>query len=261
MSETVPIYGFGGGGAALNFDVKQYTTESQLSAAKPKENTIGVITTTAITNWHFAAEQPGNMVNGDVWFHTGTSSTVAFNALKKNNVTVYPLGLKQYVNGALVDVSGKIYQAGIWKDFETVLYDSGRFADGFDVDAKSDSGSASVTKNADSMTWEGRGNAWHIFYITPKILPSGHKTLKMLVENASGSMDSNSGKFGIASSVDSPDDVEFPTGYQAFSKFSGQKIFAFDLTAITGSTEYYVALHFGTTNSTFSFDVKKIWLE
>lgn len=125
MSETVPIYGFGGGGAALNFDVKQYTTESQLSAARPKENTIGVITTTAITNWYFAAEQPENMVNGDVWFPTGTSSTVAFNALKKNAVQVYPLSAKQMVSGALVDKIAKSYQGGKWVDLSLYLFKDG----------------------------------------------------------------------------------------------------------------------------------------
>ena len=90
MSITVPLYGFGGGGgAALNFDVKAYDTEEALLAATPKENTIGIITTTPITSWIFSATEPKIPTDGDdglVWFHIGTTSPVSFNALKKTTL-------------------------------------------------------------------------------------------------------------------------------------------------------------------------------
>ena len=115
MSVPVPMYGFGGGGGtSLNFDVKAYATEEALLAATPKENTIGIITTNKITGWMFAAADPAEPVEGMVYITTGTKSDIAFNALKKNGIQVYPLSAKQYVSGALVDVTAMSYQGGEW---------------------------------------------------------------------------------------------------------------------------------------------------
>lgn len=63
---------------------------------------------------------------GTVWITTGKSSTAPFNALKKNNITVYPISAKQYVNGAWVDKTAKIYQSGAWVDWwDGQLYENG----------------------------------------------------------------------------------------------------------------------------------------
>lgn len=113
------------GGASLNFDVKAYGTEEVLLAAAPKENTIGVITTTAISSWIFSATEPAEPVEGMVWISTGTSSAVEFNALKKNVIQVYPASAKQYVSGAWVDVTAYSYQGGKWVSWLTYLYKAG----------------------------------------------------------------------------------------------------------------------------------------
>lgn len=121
MSVTVPLYGFGGAGAALNFKVVPGLTQPSTVS----ENTIWV-NTKKIGAWYFSPIQPENMQELDVWFRTGTSSFVAFDALKKNGIQVYPISAKQYVSGALVDKTAKIYRNGewvIWWNGE--LYDSG----------------------------------------------------------------------------------------------------------------------------------------
>ena len=53
---------------------------------------------------------------GMVWISIGTSSYTDFNALKKNGIMVYPLAVKQYIGGAWVGKSAKIYQGGAWVD-------------------------------------------------------------------------------------------------------------------------------------------------
>ena len=105
-------HGAGGGGAALNFKV---VGNPQPEA--PRENTIWVNTDVPIGAWYFSATQPENLNEGDVWFPTGTSSPVEFNALKKNGIQVYPLYAMQYVGGACVDVEAEIYQGGAWVDW------------------------------------------------------------------------------------------------------------------------------------------------
>lgn len=117
MSESVPIYGFGGsGGAALNFKVVTGLTQP-VSAT---ENTIWV-KTEKMTGWIFDANQPENLTEGMVWIKVGTKNAVKFNALKKNGIQVYLISAKQYVSGALVDRSAEIYQSGSWKTWIEVI--------------------------------------------------------------------------------------------------------------------------------------------
>lgn len=118
--------GSGGGGASLSFKILTYTTETALLAASPAENTIGVVTTDTITSWIFAAEQPAEGSEGMLWIRTGTASAAAFNALKKNGITLYPISAMQYVGGVLVDVVAKSYIGGTWVDWwNGELYSSG----------------------------------------------------------------------------------------------------------------------------------------
>jgi hypothetical protein len=62
---------------------------------------------------------------GAVWFPIGTSSPVAFNALKKNGIQVYPMSPMQYVGGALVAVEAKTYQDNEWKGWVTYIIKDG----------------------------------------------------------------------------------------------------------------------------------------
>ena len=63
--------------------------------------------------------------NGFAWVSTGTSSSVEFNALKKNGIQVYPISAKQYVDGAWVYKETKVYQSGEWCDWVKYLFNKG----------------------------------------------------------------------------------------------------------------------------------------
>ena len=119
MNENVILNLGGSGGASLNFKV---VGNPQPEA--PGENTIWV-DTDSITSWVISATAPENPEDGMVWISTGASSTVAFNALKKNNITVYPIFTQQYVSGAWVDKAAKSYQNGEWVDWITYLFKEG----------------------------------------------------------------------------------------------------------------------------------------
>ena len=103
-------HGRSGGSTNLNFKVIGSTTEP----SNPEENMIWVSTDQGITSYSFSATEPENPIYGMVWITIGTSSTVEFNALKKNGIQVYPISAKQYVSGAWVDVTAKSYQGGEW---------------------------------------------------------------------------------------------------------------------------------------------------
>lgn len=107
----------GSGGASLNFKIVAYTDENSLLQATPPENTIGVITGAKITSWTFSVEAPADPVDGMLWIQTGTASAVAFNAVKKNGIEVYPISAKQGTGTSWVDVTCKSYQNGEWADW------------------------------------------------------------------------------------------------------------------------------------------------
>lgn len=116
----------GGGGSSLNFKIVAVASESVLPSSAA-ENTIAVITTTPITSYVFSSTAPTSPMEGMVWFHTGTVSTVGFNAVKKNGLWVYPTGCQQYISGAWVSKTAKTYKNGAWAEWmvKTWLYNNG----------------------------------------------------------------------------------------------------------------------------------------
>lgn len=107
----------GGGGMPLNFMVVPGLTQPVTAS----ENTIWV-KVEAIGDWYFSATQPENLQELDVWILVNEYSPVEFNALKKNGIQVCPTSAKQYVSGALSDVTTMIYQNGEWSKFISTLY-------------------------------------------------------------------------------------------------------------------------------------------
>jgi len=107
------IYVLSGGGAALNFKVAAYASADVLPTTAA-ENTIAVITETAISSWVMQAEEPEAPEAGMVWIYVGAPNVITIQAVKKPSITVYPNTAKQYVDGAWVDVPLKCYQNGAW---------------------------------------------------------------------------------------------------------------------------------------------------
>lgn len=97
-----------------------------------------------------------------VWIKTATSSPVAFNALKKNSIQVYPISAKQYVNGAWVNKTAQSYQGGKWVTWVTdiYLYNQGDFCTSVTggwhslsiADGNNVAGTLGKTQNSTSVT-------------------------------------------------------------------------------------------------------------
>lgn len=117
-----------GGGAALNFKVV-----GNPRPATPKENTIWIDTDSEITSWIFSAAEPETAAEGMVWIFAGTTSPAEFNALRKQCVMVYPMSAKQYISGAWVDKTMKIYQGGTWINTYQYIIRDGVLVEQFDT--------------------------------------------------------------------------------------------------------------------------------
>lgn len=115
------LHGNGASGGGLNFSVVGGTNEPQ----NPKENTIWINTDTPITFWAFTSFSniTWEMANGSVYITatTGGESGGYFNALKKNEILLKPVSVKQRVNGAWVRKNATIYQNGKWNGIENII--------------------------------------------------------------------------------------------------------------------------------------------
>lgn len=108
-------------GASLNFKVVGGLTQP----SGPSENTIWVPTNAKITSYAVSPSEPAEPTDGMVWIKTGAASNVSFNALKKNEIAVYPNACYQLINGAWQSMAAKIYQNKAWKEWRTYLYNLG----------------------------------------------------------------------------------------------------------------------------------------
>ena len=174
-----------GGSNPLSFKVIAYATEEALMSATAKENTIGVITGDEITSWIFSATEPAEPMEGMVWFYTGASSNVEFNALKKNAIQIYPISVKQCAGGAWVEKTAKSYLGGAWIDWATYLYKLGDkcvdITGGWLASKTSDGNGMvpSITINVPYMSLAANGDSANgVVYTANKIDVSKYSKLK-----------------------------------------------------------------------------------
>lgn len=179
------IFNMSGGGAALNFKVV-----GNPQPENPSENTIWINTDAEITSWTFSVSEPENPVNGDVWITIGTSSTVAFNALKNNGIMVYPISARQYIDGAWIGVTAQSYQGNAWVEWLPVgaLYWHGNEC--FDLtggwtskawqmqsDATTNGQTFEIARNTDHIMFTKTGDTGAVLYAVNPIDLTNVKTI------------------------------------------------------------------------------------
>lgn len=108
----------GGGGGGLNFAIVGGLTQP----TSPKENTIWVKTETSISGWVFSPTEPTNPEGGTVFFKTDLTSSVGFNALRKNEIAVLPTSAQQHIGGQWKNVEAHAYIGGKWVQFSSEKY-------------------------------------------------------------------------------------------------------------------------------------------
>ena len=111
-------------GVELNFEVVGGTTKP----SNPKENTIWVNTSTAISGWGFGTTEDisSSYSNGTVLFVIDSANKTKFNALKENYIYMHPATAYQYISGSRNQVNAQIYQSGAWKNLrENRVFDNG----------------------------------------------------------------------------------------------------------------------------------------
>lgn len=103
-------HGAGGGRSELNFRV----VGSPEQPSSPRVNDIWVSTSDEITTWVFDVSEPVAPVDGMVWIQVNLKSSSPLNALKRNGIQLYPVGVKQYDGSNWTDVTGKLWNGAEW---------------------------------------------------------------------------------------------------------------------------------------------------
>lgn len=254
----------GGGGGGLNFKVVGGTVQP----TSPSENMIWVNTSVAITSWVFSTSAPTSPAAGMVWFLTGSISSVAFNAVKKNGIWVYPAGCQQYVNGAWVTKTAKTYQSGAWKDWVFWLYKDGVKEVEFTDNALNTIGTTSLTWGDTSATFAGTGGdqtSWFsVWTNTPLVDVSAYTKLICKLSSLNcGNASWGTFNIGLVRSTQTvlavAGGIENAVAETSDNSVSGTaKTITLDISSVTGEAAAVMGLRFqnGTYQGKFSASAK-----
>ena len=151
-------------GIKLNFDIKRYSSEEEMLADTPMENTIGVISDVEITGYRFSSTEPENMNEGEVWIKTGDDSIIAFDMIE--GITIYPLSVKQNINNIWENKIAYTYHNETWIEWITYLFNYSR-----------------QSYNWISKGWYHSGTSQSLVSPTTVVNSDGSVTLSMSVSN------------------------------------------------------------------------------
>ena len=259
-------HGGSGGANPLNFVVKAYPSEVELNTDTPNGNTLGVVTTNPIPGWYFDFKQPENMAEGEVWFLSGTNSTAKFNALKRNNIMVYPSGAKQMVSGVLKDVVAKCYQDEKWLDWMIYLFNDGKanetLTGGFEKFLSNSQGDAVINSDCIYITCKKYDSSWSgstSFAAKNRIDLTQHTKLR-----AKGTYTGSYGGLDIGVSTAANPSSSSTSIAKATASTSGNFDLSVDLNSVEGEYYVYIRLWFYAENATsanLSATVTDLWLE
>lgn len=239
-------------GVELNFKVVGGTTKP----ASASENTIWINTNVKISEWTFSATEPEAPSAGMVWIITDTKSTTSFNALKKNNINLYPVAAKQYVNGAWVSKTIKSNQGDEWTESaipRTYIFKSG---EGALVATKSRSGrQSSVTLTQDSIAFYcGTGDTGTVIQTQNPISLTSFSKLKARAVCTSATSTSHPAQIGFATALAGDYTVKPDISHVVITADSVER--EYSLPIPSGVESAYIGIY-----GMFNGNVYDLWLE
>lgn len=241
--------------SSLNFSVVGGTTKP----SNPVENTIWVKTDTEITRWALSPVQPQSPTNGAVWIKTGNSSEHAFNALKKNEIKVYPQGAKQYVASKWVDIDCLYYQNGKWNEGVSTafVFQNGAFTKGsLDYYASNQSSEAYIENGIISLY--AYGNSVVFFWTTEKYDLSNYSKLIFVVKSMEYTGNAGEVSFDVSSTEESEDAAA--TTYTPIKNSTTPSEHVVDISSLDSSYYIRAGIEMAGTGDSF-VEISEIRLE
>lgn len=268
MSKIVPLEGFGRvekeyitiiEDSTLNFDIVAYATEEELVAAQPRENTIGVVTTTPISNWVFSFSEPIQATEGMLWILIEYRGNYEFNVLEKNGILVYPFAAKQYIDNSWQKVIIKTYQSNQWANFwDGSLYLEGNeyeaITGGWVIKPNSTTLNANTMKTDACLHYYISGSSSAAFLTALPIRLDDYTKLHFECMNGSSATDIKAGITTINQSNNF-----YSNSLKKYCNLVNSGTATLDISEIKG--KYYLCICDYTSSGTYAADITKIWLE
>lgn len=245
----------GGGSGGLNFAVVGALTQP----TSPRENTIWVKTETSIPGWVFSPTEPTNPEGGTVFFKTDLTSSVGFNALRKNEIAVLPTAAQQYISGQWKNMEAYAYIGGTWVQFSwsrAYLYNRGDSCNAITGGWKSDNGSSWLTTGTYNINDNGniylKGNNSGLWVHTINAVDiTAFKTLNAVISYAKGKRNTIS--------VFTPTTSWNMDGDLSRKEISASGTVTLDISALTGPHFIGVGTHSSETGLA-EMKVSEVWL-
>lgn len=220
----------------LNYAVTAYRTEAALLADAPKEDTVGIVTTTGITGIIRSPEEPISPVPGMVWILTDNDAS--------------PISATQYVSGEFVELTAMSYQGGEWVKWDTnyYLFKSGKGEIVPLLYGVLDGASHSVTNEAITVSYSGNNNLSSSVRTENAIDLTEYTTLVVVANCTAITGEKYGGRIGISKSawtVNAP--LSHFSAYTTFVADNKVTEYTLDISAYEG--EYYCGIH-GDTKAT-----------
>jgi hypothetical protein len=193
-----------------------------------------------------------------VWIITSTSGNVKFDAIKDNDIQLYPISAKQYVDGAWSAKEASIFQNGEWFQFSYIrvyLFKSGEGALAELKTYKESKSTVTVGNDSIEIDYSDTGEYYVISVRTAnKMLISGYTSLN-IEYTSSKRISSTYAAFGVTATEIKTADVGISwVAKTTITASSSRKTLTVDLTNV--SEELYVAVRFGGQMSIYN-----MWLE
>jgi hypothetical protein len=217
--------------------------------ANPKEGTVWVKTEDEISAWVFSAEAPTEQ-EGLVWVEIGISSPIAFNALKKNTLRVYPQSCAQFIGGEWVNKDFMIALDGQFVSSTRYILTEGISNKTFVMSGNGTSGSSLpyLWARSGTASWSGRS----YYYYPDPIDLTPYKTIYFIGKGA------NSGGWGESSAWYIG---QSPTSIAASIDMTSQTsevTKTLDVSSLTG--EYYIGMTPCSKHLDYDGSVKSAWV-
>lgn len=176
---------------------------------------------------------------GTVWIATGAASSAAFNALKRNDLRVYPVSAKQYVAGAWKDQEARICQRSVWKDWEFFVLRKGVFNSTYPFQVHN--GDGQIVSGDNAAIFKIHNNGYLTLYAVTKLDVSKKNAIEIAVTKGLSAYNVRFGLVGTKNSIDEQHENIFNVASVTFMPTSntitpGKK--TIDVSALTG--EYWL---------------------
>lgn len=243
------------GGGDLNF----YIVGGTAQPSNPKENTIWINTSTAITEWIFSEEEPASPVDGMVWVELGNG--LSFDAIddEENLIHLSFKKVRQRINGAWDKPPTSFFQNGRWNEVsaEFYLFKEGAGAqNGYKIEQYLDSPDQGNVTNA-RILWSDSAGSGGAFAVTPKIDLTRYSTLYVELQSTGRFSDSGTYTNQIGVGTNLPSNAQAPGDFTtSISQYSTDRVIVPVPIDLVNQEMYVKFFGYATTGYVYN-----IWLE